>query len=104
AVVERRQQQSRLLLAGNLADRQRRLAVFLAEERSGDPRDRRRQRAPTATEGPRQDLADGGPDAERDAVQAQPVSQRRKGIPAVHAGKGPVRAVAQRQLRLLVAA
>ena len=44
------------------------------------------------------------PDAERHAVQAQPVPQRRKGIPAVHAGKGPVRAVAQRQLRLLVAA
>ncbi len=54
--------------------------------------------------GLRQDLADGGPDAQRDAVQAQPVSQRRKGLPAVHAGKGPVRAVAQRQLRLLVAA
>ncbi len=45
-----------------------------------------------------------GPDAERDAVQAQPVSQRGKGVPAVHAGEGPVRAVAQRQLRLLVAA
>ena len=48
--------------------------------------------------GLRQDLADGGPDAERDGVQAQPVSQRRKGIPAVHAGEGPVRALAQRQL------
>ena len=48
--------------------------------------------------GVRQDLADGGPDAERDGVQAQPVSQRRKGLPAVHAGEGPVRAVAQRQL------
>ena len=48
--------------------------------------------------GLRQDLADGGPDAERDGVQAQPVSQRRKGVPAIHAGKGPVRAVAQRQL------
>ena len=41
AVLERRQQQPRLLLAGNLADRQRRLAVFLAEERSGDQGDRR---------------------------------------------------------------
>ena len=91
-------------VAGNLADRQRRLAVFLAEERSGDHGDRRGQRASVAAEGPGQDLADGGPDAERDGVQAQPVSQRRKGIPAVHAGKGPVRAVAQRQLRLLVAA
>ena len=104
AVVERRQQQPRLLLAGNLADRQRRLAVFLAEERSGDQGDRRGQRASVAAEGPGQDLADGGPDAERHGVQAQPVSQRRKGVPAVHAGEGPVRAVAQRQLRLLVAA
>ncbi len=104
AVLERRQQQPRLLLAGNLADRQRRLAVLLAEERSGHQGDRRRQRASVAAEGSGQDLADGRPDAERHAVQAQPVSQRRKGIPAVHAGEGTVRAVAQRQLRLLGAA
>ena len=49
-------------------------------------------------------FADGGPDAERDGVQAQPVSQRREGIPAVHAGARAIRAVAQRQQRLLVAA
>ena len=38
---------------------------------------------------------------ERDGVQAQPVSQRRKSLPAVHAGEGAVRAVAQCQQRLL---
>ena len=58
AVLERRQQQPRLLGAGNLADRERRLAVFLAEERSGDRRDRRGQRASVAAEGPGADLAD----------------------------------------------
>src|SRR5258705_1725128 len=83
-LVERRQQQSRLLLAGNLADRERRLAVFFAEERSGDPRDRRGQRASAAAEGPRQDFTDGGSDVERDGIQAQPVSERRTGIPAIH--------------------
>ncbi len=41
---------------------------------------------------------------ERHGVQAQPVSQRRQGVPAIHAGKGTIRALAQRQLRLLVAA
>ena len=48
AVLERRQQQPRLLVAGNFPDRQRRLAVFLAEERSGDQGDRRRYRASVA--------------------------------------------------------
>ncbi len=41
------------------ADRQRRLAVLLAEERSGDRGDRRGQRASAAAEGPCADLADG---------------------------------------------
>ena len=51
AFVERRQQQPRLLGAGNLADGERRLAVFLAEERPGNAGDRRGQRAPAAAEG-----------------------------------------------------
>ena len=52
AVVERRQQQPRLLVAGNRADRERRLAVFRAEERSGDRGDRRGYRASAVAEGP----------------------------------------------------
>ena len=71
---------------------------FSLKNDRGDQGDRRGQRASVAAQGPRQDLADGRPDAERDAVQAQPVSQRLQGVPDLHAGKGPVRAVAQRQL------
>ena len=51
AVVERRQQQPRLLVRRNRADRQRRLAVLLAEEGSGDGRDRRRHRTSVADQG-----------------------------------------------------
>ena len=87
AVLERRQQQPRLLVAGNFADRERRLAVLLAEERSGDDGDRRRYRASIPAEGRGEDLADGRADAERDGVQAQPLPQRRQGLPAVHDGE-----------------
>ena len=42
-VLERRLQQPRLLRGRNLADRQRRVALLLDEERPGDQGDRRRQ-------------------------------------------------------------
>ena len=86
AILERHQQQPRLCGQRNLADGERRLAVFRAEERSGDGSDRRGHRASAAAEGPGEQLADGGTDAQRHGVQAQPSSQRRQGVPAVHAG------------------
>ena len=48
-------------------------------------------------EGRGQDLADGRADTERHGVQAQPLPQRRKGVPPVHDGEGTVRTLAQRQ-------
>ena len=46
-------------------------------------------------------LAERAADAERHGVQAQPLPERRQGLPAVHAGAGAVRALAERQPRLL---
>ena len=66
--------------------------------------DRGRQRASIGAEGPGADLADGRTDLERHGVQAQPLSQRRQVVAAIHDGKGTIRALAQRQLGLLVAA
>ena len=103
-VVERRLQQPRLFGRRNLADGERRVALLLAEERPGDQGDRRRHRAPAAAEGPGTDPADGRADAERHGVQALQVPERGEGVPALHAGEGAVRTLAQRQQRLLVAA
>jgi len=91
----------RLLLAGNLADRQRRLAVLLAEERSGDKAiadDSEHQLLPKG-------LAKISPMAgltlNAMLFKHSPYPNAAKAIPAIHAGKGSIRAVAQRQLGLL---
>jgi multiple sugar transport system substrate-binding protein len=94
AFLERRQQQPRLLVAGNFADRERRIALLFAEERPGNGGDRGRYRTPVPAERPREELTNGRADAERDGVQAQSLSQCRQGVPAVHDGARTVRAVA----------
>ncbi len=86
ALLERRQQQPRLLVAGNLLNRQWRVALFLIEERPGDGGDRGGQRTSVPADGRRQDPADGRSRAERDGVQAQPLSQCSQGVPAIHDG------------------
>ena len=49
------------------------------------------------------DTADGRPDAERNGVQALEISECGQGVHQVHDGAGAIRALAQREFRLLVA-